>query len=636
MKARSVDVLHVAARLCGLAIAVIAAGSCAPDDSMSASPSEKSPTAPVNEQCGAECHLTRSSWVLAASADTAAQSRPIAEGRIIGQRGGELAIVVTGDGAVLRALRDLPALVVRVNDSVRRLEWPAAGAVVLVHRFNSDEERVDVSYEIVPTSSKVPPGRLVLTQRLKGAQVISLTRRYAGWLSAGPKSLIGDAGCTGDVAIPGPGTYCGTVVTIAPYVPNGGPFGGWQSNEGTGQSFPIEITFSSPVGSVRLTAIDPNFPGNLMTAYNAAGGQVGQVEFTGNGQPGAIPPPRVTRTIAAAGIRRVVLQPASGEYVAYEDLAASGSVQDSLRLVCTPSPVVRGEEVTCRATLNSNSTFAPIALTTSGIAGLTVGSVVSVDGDRAAESRGPAIATAQASISVVGPGMQTLSATAMFEVTPRQFANPTLPATPTVLNNTIPESFCPFFSDCILPVLGAYTPPVLAPNAAASIQILRPIVGPQVGLAILLAPPALDFPFVHLGEPLGGIGTWYADQNGVHGGATIGPNGLPYCVGSNITGALRTDVIRHEGAAPPQISHYSLWLTALESAAARDVFESFTFPDTWTDAQVVVSAEQRLFSFRMSVGSTQTAWDLADLGGSDLPLPQQRIGCAFDTINPGD
>lgn len=637
MKARSVYVLKTMARAGGLAIAVMLAGSCTPDDTTSVPPVETAPTTSVGEPCGAECDLTSSSMILVASADSVADSRAIAAGTIVGRRGGELSIAVTGDGNVLRALRDVPALVVKVNDRVQRVAWPSAGEATLVYRFSGDQERITVSYEVVPTGVPVPAGRLVLTQRVKDARVTSFKRRYAGWRGRDPRSLIGDAGCTGDVPIPSPGTYCGTVVTIDPYVPNGGPFGGWQSNQGTGQSGTIEIDFSSPVGSVRLTSIDANFSGNLMTAYNAAGGQLGQVEFTGDGTPGAFPPSRVTRSIAAAGIRRVVLTPATGEYIAYEDLVVNGSAQDSLRLECTPSPVVRGQEVVCRATLRSNGVFTPITVTTTGSAGSTVGTVVGVDGGRAAESRGPAIASAEVTISVVAAGGEQLGASASLNVVPRQdFANPVLPGLPIVLDNIIQEDFCPVFSNCVIPILGAYTTPEFAPDAASSIQILRAQSGPQAGLGILLAPAALDQPFVPLGVSLGGTGSWYLDQNGVHGGSTVGPNGLRYCIGSDITGPLRSDVIRHESASPPATSHYSLWLAALETPAARDVFETYTFPNTLTDQQVTNNADQRFGSWRISAGGPQSAWDVTDLGGDDAPLAQQRIGCAFDTINPGD
>jgi hypothetical protein len=116
---------------------------------------------------------------------------------------------------------------------------------------------------------------------------------------------------------PAPGTYCGVTVGISPFV-TGGVFGGFQSRAGTGVSAPITITFSPAVTSVSVTALDPDFPGNRMDAFDASGGLVDSELFIGDNRPGAFTTSTVT--VSGAAIARVVLVPAPADFVAYNDL----------------------------------------------------------------------------------------------------------------------------------------------------------------------------------------------------------------------------------------------------------------------------------------------------------------------------
>lgn len=114
------------------------------------------------------------------------------------------------------------------------------------------------------------------------------------------------------------GTLYGSGFTIDPYC-TGGPFGGFQSTAGTGGSSSIYIYFSSPVSSVTLTALDPDYLGNYITAYNAYGNWVDYKEFAYDNTPGTFT--SSTRTVSGSGITMVALSPNSSDYIAYDNFS---------------------------------------------------------------------------------------------------------------------------------------------------------------------------------------------------------------------------------------------------------------------------------------------------------------------------
>ena len=99
--------------------------------------------------------------------------------------------------------------------------------------------------------------------------------------------------------------------SIVPFV-EGGPFGGFQSTPGTGVQSTITITFSGPVSSVTITALDPDFAGNRAEARNESGAVVASQRFAFDNTP---------VTLTAPGIITVLLIPAPLEYVAYTGLS---------------------------------------------------------------------------------------------------------------------------------------------------------------------------------------------------------------------------------------------------------------------------------------------------------------------------
>jgi hypothetical protein len=115
-------------------------------------------------------------------------------------------------------------------------------------------------------------------------------------------------------AVVEPGVVCGVTVSINPFVPNGGPFGGFQSAPGTSYQSDVVITFSEPVQSVTVTELDPDYTENQMIAYEDKT-IVARTTFEGDNAPNVLT--SSTRTLQACNITRIVLHPDPADYVAY-------------------------------------------------------------------------------------------------------------------------------------------------------------------------------------------------------------------------------------------------------------------------------------------------------------------------------
>ena len=193
------------------------------------------------------------------------------------------------------------------------------------------------------------PGAFEL--RLGGSAALTVVR--AGWLQppagpdAGRQSLLDPTTC--DIA--GATGSCGGVSwTVAPHFP-GNPFCGatcFQSASGTGQSLPVNITFSQPVELVTATIIDPTWAGNTISAIGFDGSTIDQEAFAFSGMPGQNFPD--TKSVSGV-IDRILLMPAENEYVAYRvsytplaaDIAVScGGVERGQTATCTATPTVGG------------------------------------------------------------------------------------------------------------------------------------------------------------------------------------------------------------------------------------------------------------------------------------------------------
>jgi hypothetical protein len=114
------------------------------------------------------------------------------------------------------------------------------------------------------------------------------------------------------------GTLYGSGFTISPYC-TGGPFGGFQSTAGTGGSSSIYMYFSSPVSSVTLRALDPDYIGNFITAYDGYGQPVDYEMYDYDNAPGSYT--TSTKTVTGSGITMIALSPNSSDYIAYDSFS---------------------------------------------------------------------------------------------------------------------------------------------------------------------------------------------------------------------------------------------------------------------------------------------------------------------------
>lgn len=104
-------------------------------------------------------------------------------------------------------------------------------------------------------------------------------------------------------------------ITRSPDFP-GTRFGAeFQSTVAQGVSVPLTVTFDIPVDSVTITCFDPTWPTNSMAVYNESDALLGSVNFDSNGVPGVNVPS--TKTLTFAGIKKIILTPGAGDYVAY-------------------------------------------------------------------------------------------------------------------------------------------------------------------------------------------------------------------------------------------------------------------------------------------------------------------------------
>jgi hypothetical protein len=176
---------------------------------------------------------------------------------------------------------------------------------------------------------------------------------------------------------------------------------------------PITVTFSPPVASVSVTALDPDFPGNRMDAFDTSGALIGSASFTGDGRPGVFTTSTVTLT--GAGIARVVLVPAPAEYVAYDNLSFAPSAVPKLQAVDPYPALISSDGVTSdpeRRAVEGNEVAKAAAdgatLLLLRASGLQPGQVVfSVDGGDTDHDGGVSADGSQRLASVSAPVVQT-------------------------------------------------------------------------------------------------------------------------------------------------------------------------------------------------------------------------------------
>jgi hypothetical protein len=118
-------------------------------------------------------------------------------------------------------------------------------------------------------------------------------------------------------------SWCqGVTATVSPFVVNS-VFDPFQSHPDGWTQAPITITFEIPQLTVAATAVDPDFFGSQLEAYDAAGALLGIDTFPGDFTPGLSSVSRASVT-DARGIARIRLVPAPDDYVAFQGLTVIG------------------------------------------------------------------------------------------------------------------------------------------------------------------------------------------------------------------------------------------------------------------------------------------------------------------------
>jgi hypothetical protein len=245
--------------------------------------------------------------------DSLSNPQWLGETVVRGGPGGRVLVGIDGlDGT------PLPAglyLVVSVNEGVRR--YPVGELRQWTAVFEFDEHRVvHLLYAIEGNQGR--PGSM-------GAAVLQLTEAATileRWTPlAGPSRGMGPmptASANPPCPFNSPSWWCGMSVGIAPYTP-GQPWnsGGFQSHPGTTASDPVTIDFGAEITSFTIAVYDPDFDGNEVVAYNAKGRRLASAGVPSDGTPQRLTIEPIS--LAADGIRRIVLVPAPADYVAYAD-----------------------------------------------------------------------------------------------------------------------------------------------------------------------------------------------------------------------------------------------------------------------------------------------------------------------------
>ncbi len=112
-------------------------------------------------------------------------------------------------------------------------------------------------------------------------------------------------------------------VRVTPYFPGEMPGMVFQNPAGNSYSQPIDVTFSPPVMEVAVTCVDPDFDGNTVESYDAAGLPIELRPFVHDNQPGSQPPNTDTQTLQGGSgrpIARLRLTPSPIDYVGYSTI----------------------------------------------------------------------------------------------------------------------------------------------------------------------------------------------------------------------------------------------------------------------------------------------------------------------------
>ncbi len=539
----------------------------------------------------------------------------------LGDPGQVIKLQLTLDDHVLASLGPGVRIVVTMGDNEFRL--PPREFVDSRNVF-SFLERHDLFVTVAVTSnvSTVVPGRFVLTMTTNAA-VENLVAPWGRPSPTGEPRLSITAGTCQLLAAAG---TCGaTTWSIAPFAV-GNPFGDFQSQPGTGVSQPISITFSQPILSATVTAVDPTFAGNQVQGF-LAGALVSSQAFAFSGTPGVNVPD--TKTVPGP-VDRIDLIPAPADYVAYSASITVDSAQ-ALIVECAPTTLTRGDTVRCTAKLAQPQDFTVTLREALGRGLVVVDTTVeSIPAGGEAVWEGVAAATSAVEFTVEfdssGQTIQETNQPVPFTVNPRTW--------PAWEYTTLQFRFVAFAGN-MRPypdsgAIGLFQP---LPPPTRNLTITRPPSGPNESVAFVTNPytvtdyqiavhPALDLRrFPPGSRGFAGAQRWVRDQNG---------RGSGNCTQASIP-RLLAEVERHEGypVVVPN-SHPGVSNPVFLQEMPQNLIETLFTQGRDAQLRGMVDAQVRNFLRRGPYAAAQRLFDQRDtrrvLGSA---------GCTFD-FNPRD
>jgi hypothetical protein len=309
-------------------------------------------------------------------------------------------------------------------------------------------------------------------------------------------------------------------------------------------------------------------------------------------------------------------------------------------VVCEPDPVVRGQDVTCTARLNTGEDWSYISAFTTelGTDPDDPGAQAEPDMTPTPDGKGQFTtgkAVFSSTVAVTGqfggPLGPLVSGSGSFKVKNRPgFPAPVLPAPKQAPEYTlVSPNFPPT-------ALGGYVGPAIdfTPKTGPALPYQPVDAGPNRGYSYLTAPPAFKKPIILLHFSMIGQGDWFLEQNGVDHGEHTAANGLPYCNYEGITDRLDADVRRHE--AGPVKSHHTIWREIFQQQRTISFFDRYSFRTELGEKHGRNKLENKWSKFktRPDVQAAHDLWDNED-NGANYEHVQEHIQCAFDN-NRGD
>lgn len=555
--------------------------------------------------------------------DSAEYAINIATVVLSGSPGDSVTLSFDADSRVVDVAAPGLRLVAVVQEETQQFSLAQLLKGVTIHRFASTDT-VTIDYTMTRDVIGDARGSVALTQ-WTSATIVGAVTPWAARPAAPPIVTMSvvttseTASCTLTQAT----GICGSLTyKIQPYA-TGDPFGTFQSDNDTGASSKITITFSAPIISITTTIQDPTYAGNTMSGYDAKGTLVSTVGFSYSGRPGLNVPD--TRTIAGS-LTKVVLTPAAADYVAYD--ASAVPTDRSLSVVCTTN-IDRGNLLRCTSSLSDPVPFTVVLRRTTGKDFIVEDSTRIVH--NAGESdvwEGEAVESGDVHVEVEtnenGMITRLQNSATHYDVRARSWATWKF----TMVVERVRFLFNPMSEPPIaLTAMGVGWPKDTVANDAV---LLRPARGPNAGIALIKQPldinsweywlhPALFPPTVPKGSPDYTLNNeWYDDQNGLGSGT---------CNAEDVATLLK-NVRKHEGFGIATQSHVGVANAQLSKLQPQKTVEALY--TTFSDDDLRNKIQRALDEFFYPAGTGPYAIAQQEFERVYAPDLLKGITCTFD------